>query len=407
MQDRGLAEAGFPPERITVQWRLPSFLSHADMIQPFEQPALPLYIEKGLCFVLFAYDVGSAIKLDQADREIKATKERGRIKRQRAAPQYFDYHPPPLRVAQDQIPLSIGDWKTGSSVDVVLYDFGAISVTYRIPIEGEFTALRTLSELLYENTLLLTESRTRIENLVNAIRGAVEKPEISPFVEDYSIFHIEYYRPTLASTVLIDTHKQALAQILRCEAEHLSEEEVQDAISCRISFGTDDITVIDWNGSLMFGQEMDDVRAVLEFANVELLERRYLDQQLDNTLDHAYEVLTKRSFGRSWWPGSFHGDLRRIAQLQVDSALLFERVTNTLKLLGDQYLARVYRQTSQRFHLRGWDTSILRKLETIDSIYGKMADQTGNRRMEVLEWIIIVLIAMSIILPFIPGFPGY
>ena len=37
----------------------------------------------------------------------------------------------------------------------------------------------------------------------------------------------------------------------------------------------------------------------------------------------------------------------------------------------------------------------------------KLADQTGNRRMEVLEWIIIILIAVSIILPFIPGFPGY
>jgi uncharacterized Rmd1/YagE family protein len=36
-----------------------------------------------------------------------------------------------------------------------------------------------------------------------------------------------------------------------------------------------------------------------------------------------------------------------------------------------------------------------------------MADNAGNRRMEILEWIIIILIAISIILPFIPGFPGY
>jgi uncharacterized Rmd1/YagE family protein len=36
-----------------------------------------------------------------------------------------------------------------------------------------------------------------------------------------------------------------------------------------------------------------------------------------------------------------------------------------------------------------------------------MAGQTGNRRMEILEWIIIILIAISILLPFIPGFPGY
>jgi uncharacterized Rmd1/YagE family protein len=91
----------------------------------------------------------------------------------------------------------------------------------------------------------------------------------------------------------------------------------------------------------------------------------------------------------------------------MDSAMLFERVTNTLKLLGDQYLARVYRLAAQRFHLQSWDTTILRKLDTLDNLYDKMAGQTGNRRMEILEWIIIILIALSILVPFIPGVPGY
>jgi uncharacterized Rmd1/YagE family protein len=86
----------------------------------------------------------------------------------------------------------------------------------------------------------------------------------------------------------------------------------------------------------------------------------------------------------------------------VDGALLFERVTNTLKLLGDQYLARVYRLVSQRFHLEDWDASILRKLETLESIYGKMSDRAGTRRMELLEWIIIVLITISIAVSFLP-----
>jgi uncharacterized Rmd1/YagE family protein len=77
-------------------------------------------------------------------------------------------------------------------------------------------------------------------------------------------------------------------------------------------------------------------------------------------------------------------------------------VTNTLKLLGDQYLARVYRLVSQRFHLEDWDASILRKLETLESIYGKMSDRAGTRRMELLEWIIIVLITISIAVSFLP-----
>lgn len=46
---------------------------------------------------------------------------------------------------------------------------------------------------------------------------------------------------------------------------------------------------------------------------------------------------------------------------------------------------------------------ILRKQHTIDGLYQQLADEHANRPMEVLEWIIIILIAVSIVLPFIPG----
>lgn len=372
-----------------------------------QTPSSPITIDKGLCYVIFAYDIGVAINLDEADRRILSTKERSRILRKRPAPQYFDYRPPPIRIAQDSTPLTIADRLTYPNVDVVLYDFGAVSVVYRISLEGSFSLLLPLSEALYENAVLFEESRQRVETVLNAIRPAVEKASVSEFIEDYTIFHVEACTPALKPGDLFPAYAQQVAQILRCERERLSDQEVSDAISSQISFGMDDVSIIDWNAALIFGSEMEDVRAVLEFTNVELLERRYSDQQLDAALDEAYEVIARRPWDRFRWPGSFQADLRRIAQLQVDSALLFERVANTLKLLGDQYLARVYRLASRRFHLEGWDASILRKLETLESIYGKLSDQTGNRRMEILEWIIIILIAVSILLPLVPGMPGY
>jgi uncharacterized Rmd1/YagE family protein len=36
-----------------------------------------------------------------------------------------------------------------------------------------------------------------------------------------------------------------------------------------------------------------------------------------------------------------------------------------------------------------------------------MADRAATRRMEVLEWIIIVLFAISIIISLLPGFPKH
>ena len=76
-------------------------------------------------------------------------------------------------------------------------------------------------------------------------------------------------------------------------------------------------------------------------------------------------------------------------------------MNNTLKLLGDQYLARVYRLVNKRFHLEDWDASILRKLQTLESIYEKISDQAVNRRMEILEWVIIILIAAEIAIGFL------
>lgn len=365
-------------------------------------------VEKGSCYVLFAYDVGLGINLDEAERRITAMKQRGGIRHKRRAPHYFEFRPAPLRITQEADPLDLGVYRSSTSVDVVLYDFGGVFVAYTIPIEGPLSRLLGLSEALYEeNAQLLADSRRRVSLLLAAIEGTIEKPSIADFVEDYAVFQLEATSASADADAFCATHAREIAQILRSERRPLSEQEVEDATSVRISFGADDATLIDWDAAMVFGRDMEDVRAVLEFATVELLEMRYLDQQLDDSLDQAYEVLSKGRETRLRWPGSFEADMRRIAQLQVDSAILFERVTNALKLLGDQYLARVYRLASKRFHLARWDESIMRKLQTLDSIYGKMSDRAASRRMELLEWIIIILIAVSIVISFLPGSPGH
>ena len=58
-------------------------------------------------------------------------------------------------------------------------------------------------------------------------------------------------------------------------------------------------------------------------------------------------------------------------------------------------------------HLEEWDASILRKLHILDSIYHNISDQAATWRLELLEWIVIVLIAVSILLPFVVNLPGH
>ncbi|MEX5219692.1 MAG: hypothetical protein AB7G68_04485 [Nitrospiraceae bacterium] len=359
-----------------------------------------LTIEKGMCYALLVYDIGAAVDLEEADRRITAVKERPRIRHKLRAPQHLEYRPAPLRVIQETSALSLGQYMS-SSCDLMLYDFGAFTVTYKIPVTGSFSGLLELSEVLYDNQSLQSDSQQWVEQFIEDIREAIDKPHVAADVEDYVIFHIEETNAA-QHHVVWSAFEQELAQILRCERAPLSEQETRDAVSQRLSFRTDDIAFIDWNAAFLFGPDMEDVRAVLEFANVELLEMRLLDQQLDLALDQAYEALAKKSTRRLSLPQSYDARSDRIAQMQVDSAILFERVANTLKLVGDQYLARVYRLISRRFHLEDWDASILRKLQTLDSIYGKTTDRAATLRMEVLEWIIVVLIAVSIAVSFLP-----
>jgi len=236
-----------------------------------------------------------------------------------------------------------------------------------------------------------------VEELLRSLGEAAVRPRIADFVEDYSIFQIEAFTAPCEAAALWTEYAQTVAQILRAEPRVLSQQEINDATTLRLSFGPNDATIIDTDAALLFDPEGDDVRAVMEFANTQLLEMRFLDQQLDDTLERAYEALVRRPM-RLAALGQWGPDLRRLARLQLDSAILFEQVTNALKLVGDQYLARVYAFASSRFHLAQWDASITRKLQTLDGIYAKMADRAASRRMELLEWIIIILIAASIMI---------
>jgi len=372
------------------------------MAEPVAPDARPLpQVASGTCHALFAYEVGQAIDLDECERRVSALTQRARIRHKRRAPKYFEYHSPPLRVTQEIEGLPVGSHRTAATVDVLLFDFGAVSVTYTIPFAGPLASLLALSDALYDNPTLLADAHQRVAQLVADLTPAITKPGIADFVEPYAIFQIEAFATPCPPATLSGTHGHEVAQILRSERDRLSPEEVADAVACRITFGPDDLAIIDWDAALLVDRDGDDVRDVLEFANVELLEMRFLDQQLDGALDESYERLSRRAWSRHLLPGSARADLRRIGQLQVDAAVLFEGVNNALKLLGEQYLTRVYRLASERFHLAEWDASILRKLQTLESISQKLSDHASNWRLEALEWIIIALIAIEIVLSFV------
>jgi hypothetical protein len=368
----------------------------------------PPIIAQGTCYVLFAYEVAHAIDLAAAERRLASATQRQTVKQKRRAPAFFEYDPAPLRVTASAEPLAVaeGAHVTAPHVEFVLYDFGAVSVSYAIPLRGPLTDLPGLSTALYGNEQLQADSRRRVQQLLETLGDAALRSRLAGFVEDYVIFEVEAFNEPCEAAMLWTEHAQTVAQVLRAESRPLSQQEVSDALASRLSFGPNDATLIDTDATLLFDPEGEDVRAVIEFANTQLLEMRYLDAQLDEALEQAYELLGRGRVPRRLLPSPYGPALRRLGRLQLDAAILFEQVTNALKLIGEQYLTRVYGLVSRRFHLAEWDAGLTRKLQTLDGIYGKMADRAATARMELLEWIIILLIAVSIVLPFFSGLVG-
>lgn len=354
---------------------------------------------RGACHVYLAVDIGFAIDLGSADRLLASRQIVQTFRKPRRAPEPGQLARRALRVAQSGSPVSIGPFITEPTVEIALWEFGAVAIRYAIPIDTELTGLVALSDMLWDNANLLADARVRAQQLLTAVETAVDKPRLGERIEDYVVFELRLPAQTEVN-VLWTTHAQTTASILRAEPEALSQEEIADAVAMRCAYLPNEIVLIDWFAALLVGDDMEDERLVLELTVAELLELRHLDEQLDRGIDAAYGAFTRK---RGWLASlsTRAADLAFVSQLQADAAVLFEGVDNALKLLGDQYLARLYRLASARFHLPQWDDAIERKLRVLDSIYEKLAVRATSRRFEVLEIVIVVLIAVSMLVPFL------
>lgn len=382
----------------------------ADLVGDVPSPAPRLHIVRGACRALYAFDIGYAIDLDEVERRSVDLAAIGfgrtTLSVARRSPRHFAFRSPPLRMECAVEARQVGQFASAPQLEIQLFDFGAVSVTCRFAVDGPIEQLVDLSERLYENTALVQFTRGQVEALVQSLGPAVVRPELPLMVEDYVIYEILEQRiergmgqAEVGLAGWVQANRPLLAGLLRAERCSLSEQEVADALACRIDYTTSSAALVDWNAALVFDPEPADIVAALEYANVELLEMRHLDDRLDVALGRASLGVDRTVLARNR-PSrrQLKADLRWVAAMQTESALLFEGVNNALKLLGDQYLARLYRMACQRFHLPDWDASILRKLATLDNIHRTLSDQHTTRRMEVLEWIIIALIAFEVLM---------
>jgi len=352
---------------------------------------------RGNCQILYCLDLAREIDLVAAQQRLGTWQRVSFNHKSRVLT--GDAVLPPLRVRFDAKVFSVGPWNTVPTVELALYDLGTLCVTWRIPFDCPLEELVGLSANLYDNAPLLERSRELAVELLDSLGSAAQRPCLSDLVEDYFVFEVASLDGPIES--LGTSERGTLARVLRAEPDELSAQEIEDSLSDFVAYRARETCYVDWLGAFLCGTNSEDERLVLELATVELLGLRLLDAQLDTEINDACD-LTGRASTRSYSLSSQRRELQRVGSMQADGAVLHEGIDNALKLLGDDYLARLYRTAAERFHLNDWDASIERKLAVLRSVYQSLADFASHRRSETLEWIIIVLIGVEIALYFFP-----
>ncbi len=354
---------------------------------------------------LFAFDVGFEIELD---RLAELTETAQPLTGRKRTPSHLQFARPP-RVVR----LSPGIELFGGTAQVLatIYDFGAVSIAYRWSLPaasrngepGEGLPIEELPALASElaGTALEADARERVVGLIARIVGAVVRPELSPLVEDYYLMILERFDWPLDAERILADHGETIARALRFETAPLSREHVAEALSTRVSYYEHDLVVVDWNAALICDPEFEDTASVLELMNVELLEARHVDAQLDRRID-GFGALMRRN---TPWPvplrTPYLTTLHDLAELRIDSSVLSERVGNALKLIGDLYLAKIHNAAVQRFYLQEWERTIAGKLELIDDFYEVLADRAHTAQSQALELVVILLIFVELVLALI------
>jgi hypothetical protein len=364
-----------------------------------EHPLNPSTAELQTILHLFvAFDWGDEIDVPHAARLVPGEMHAAPVRAGVSPP--LQYHPAPLRFRVPGLSLNLPECES-LNVDGVatVFDFGALSLAWNIPLYVSPGNLTALGGRLADPSGVIETARRALQPLFEQLRPAIRGAKWGDFSEEYFVFQFPAQPAIPSPGDTLAERADWLAGLVRLDPTPLSRGEVAEALRVMMSYRPQDLVLADWAAAVVFADNCDDVLEVIAFSNLQLLEYRQIDQQLDQHLQQAYRLIHRLT--GAWLPfwRTHTRPLRALGKLNVDASQMFERTSNALKLIGDQYLARLYQSLAVRFHLEEWGTNIRRSLAVLEGIYQVLSSQSATYRAELLELTIVLLILVEILSP--------
>jgi hypothetical protein len=353
------------------------------------------------------FDVAYAIDLPKAEatwaRTVRTGSSRGRLTTTPAKAVAFGV--PPVALALGPITLKLPDIPVQATVTARLYDFGVVSIALRVPVIDlawtEFSHRLNAVDTAVAQAPIPRLWTTLLDQVRQGVGAALIRPTPETLEEDFLIGVVNSFNEPATAEALTD--RLDLVPLLSGEHRPLSESATRDLLRHRYSYYTDDLVALTWDRAFIYEPRGDtDVIDVLEVANAQLLEMRYYDELLDAELPRMYDLV--EATRRHWrLPGArrFADLARRLYTMVAEVTELTEKVDNALQVTEDVYLARIYTAALELYRVPTVSAAVDHKLSIIRDTYTALYDEAHASRSEVLEIIIVVMIAVEIVLAII------
>ncbi len=192
----------------------------------------PIAGVRGCCHVYHALDIGFAVDLKRCTALLREAREGRGFQHQPRTPASVNLRPLPVFISQKIEPLGGRTFRTEDAVTITIYDFGAVSVQYRVPFAGAIAQVAEISGELYDCRQFAADARARAESLLQAIRPAVKQPMVREESEDYHVFVI----PDLGEgrrdmERFLAENGRVLAQVISSNTKELSAQQQQEELS--------------------------------------------------------------------------------------------------------------------------------------------------------------------------------
>lgn len=366
----------------------------------------PLIFEKVHVLCYRIYDVADEIDLEKARRAF--SQDARRLKLSRENSQYLQLPNPPVAYELGHRVLALRGGPVTVEATARLFDHGAASIILAVPVPEGTTLeqLTALADELYDSQALEALAGELVEGVHKTIAPAVKARRMWEQNESYTVLFAERIRGGPSADELFTRTDLARLLLGEVDSKSLSRAESDAVTHYRYSYSAQDLAVIDWNSAFVYEPSGSrDIPDLLEIANAQLLEFRYYDDVLDGHIARIHDRVQAR---RAGWMALFRSPYRDLVRetlaTLVDLNEFIERVENSLKIIGDFYLAKVYEGAVRRLRIPAWQASVTRKQQLLSQTYGLLKGEVDTARSLTLEATIVALIVMEIAFAFLRVF---